>query len=198
MTILAVAGCSVSGPSLVPSATKVAFGRVAVGASTSQLLTLTNMGNVNVRIARVSASVKGFSVSGGSKVVLAPSQAVTVSVGFNPDIAGKAHGSLSVTSDALGDSLVQIALSGNGDATSKHSVALKWQASPQAIGYFIYRGSKGSGALSKLNVALDGSTSFIDSAVVGGETYEYAVTSVNSSNIESMASNRTTVTIPKP
>ena len=199
IAIIAAAGCGVSGPSLVPSATKVDFGNVAVGASTSQLLTLTNMGNVSVNIARVSASGKGFSVSGGSKVILAPSQAVTVSIGFNPAAAGKAQGSLSVTSDGLGSGVVRIALSGSGEATSsKHSVALSWQASSQAIGYFIYRSSKGRGALSKLNAALDESTSFIDSAVASGETYEYVVTSVNSSNIESAASNQITVKIPSP
>ena len=175
------------------------FGNVAVGASTSQLLTLTNMGNVNISIARVSASGKGFSVSGGSKVMLGPGQAVTVSIGFNPATAGKAQGSLSITSDALSSSLVRIALSGSGDATSsKHTVALNWQASSQAVGYFIYRSTKGNGALSKLNAALDYSTSFIDSAVASGETYKYVVTSVSSSNIESKASNQITVTIPNP
>ena len=198
IAIVAVAGCGVSGPSLVASATKVDFGTVAIGTSTSQLLTLTNMGNLNVSIARVSATGKGFSVSGGSKVVLAPRQAVTVSVGFNPAKTGKAQGSLSVTSDA-GSSVVRVVLSGSGEATSgKHAVALSWQASSRAIGYFIYRSSKGKGAVSKLNATLDESTSFIDSAVASGETYEYEVTSVNSSNIESTASNQITVTIPDP
>jgi hypothetical protein len=157
------------------------------------------MGNVNVTIAQVSVSGKGFSVSGGSQVVLAPSQAVTVSIGFNPATAGKARGSLSVTSDALSSSRVQIALSGSGEGTSsKHSVALTWQASASpSIGYFIYR-STGNGASSKLNTSLDPSTSFTDTTVVSGETYEYVVTSVNSSNVESATSNEITVTIPTP
>lgn len=198
IAIVAAAGCGVSGPGLVASAAKVDFGTVTVGASTSQLLTLTNMGSVNVSIARVSASGNGFSVSGGSKVVLAPSQAVTVSVGFNPATAGKAQGSLSVISDALGSSVVRVALTGSGEAASKHSVALSWQGSSRATGYFIYRRSKGNGALFKLNAALDDSTSFIDSAVASGETYVYEVTSVNSSNNESTASNQITVTIPSP
>lgn len=187
-----------SGPSLVPSATKVEFGNVAVGASTSQLVTLTNMGRVNVSIAKVSASGEGFSVSGGSNVILAPSQTVTVSVGFNPTATGKAKGTLSITSDALSGSLVRIALSGKGDVGSgKHSVALRWQASSSpTIGYFIYRSSKGSGALLKLNAALTDSTSFTDSTVASGETYQYVVTSVNSNNIESEESNEITVTIP--
>lgn len=199
IAIIAVAGCGVSEHSLVPSATKVEFGNVAVGSSTAQLVTLTNMGKVNVSIAKVSASGKGFSVSGGSNVVLAPSEAVTVSVGFNPAAAGKARGTLSVSSDALSGSAVSIALSGSGEAASgKHSVALSWQPSSQAVGYFIYRSTKGNGALSKLNPTLNESTSFTDSTVASGETYQYVVTSVNSSNVESAASNQIAVTIPSP
>ena len=158
------------------------------------------MAKVNVSITKISASGKGFSVSGGSNMVLAPSQAVTVSVGFNPVAAGKATGTLSVTSDALSASTVRIALSGSGDARSgKHSVALSWQASSSpTMGYFVYRSAKGNGTLSKLNAGLIDSTSFTDSTVVSGETYLYVVTSVNSSNIESAASNEITVTIPTP
>ncbi len=200
MAIMAVSGCSMSVPGLVASATKVEFGNVTVGASTSQLVTLTNMGKVNVSITKVSASGEGFSVSGGSNVVLAPSQAVTVSVGFNPRAKGTAKGSLSVTSDALSASVVRIALSGMGEGSSgKHSVVLSWQASSSpAMGYFIYRSTKGSGSLSKLNAALTDSTSFTDSTVASGETYQYEVTSVSSKNIESAASNQITVTIPSP
>lgn len=195
---IATAGCASSVSSLVPSARKVDFGNVAVGASTSQLLTLTNMENVNVTIAEVSVSGKGFSVSGGSHVVLAPNQGVTVSIGFNPAREGKNQGSLFVTSDAL-SSRVRIALSGSGEAkSSKHSVELTWQASASpSLGYFVYR-STGNRAPSKLNTSLVPSTSFTDTAVVSGETYNYAVTSVNSTNIESATSNEITVTIPTP
>jgi fibronectin type 3 domain-containing protein len=66
------------------------------------------------------------------------------------------------------------------------------------MGYFIYRSSKGSGALSKLNATLNESTSFTDSTVASGVTYQYVVTSVSSSNVESAASNQITVTIPSP
>jgi len=157
------------------------------------------MGKMNVNIARVSATGKGFSVSGRSNVVLEPNQAVTVSVGFNPAAKGKAHGALSVSSDASGGRLLRIALSGSGDATSgNHTVALSWQASSSpTIGYFVYRSSNGSG-VSKLNSTLNESTSFTDSTVASGETYQYAVTSVSSSNVESAASNPITVTIPSP
>ena len=199
IAIIVVGGCSIGGPGLVPSATNVEFGKVAVGGSTSQLVTLTNMAKVNVGIASISASGEGFSVSGGSHVTLAPGQAVTVSIGFNPRAAGKAKGALSVTTDALSGSHVRIALSGSAEGTSgKHSVALNWQASSSSIGYVILRSSKESGQLSRLNATLNESTSFTDNTVTSGETYEYVVTSVNSANLESAASNQITVTIPSP
>lgn len=137
-------------------------------------------------------------MSGGSNVVLAPNQALTVSVGFNPGAAGKATGTLSVTNDALSGSTVRIALSGSGDgASGKHSVALSWRASASpTIGYFVYRSAKGNGPFSKLNATPIDSTSFTDSTVVSGETYQYEVTSVNPNDLESAASNEITVTIP--
>lgn len=200
IAIIVVGGCSVSGPSLVPSATNVEFGNVAVGASTSQLVTLTNKAKVNVNIANISVSGEGFSVSGGSHATLAPGQAVTVSIGFNPKAAGKATGAVSVTSDALSGGHLQIALSGSAEGTAgKHSVALSWQASSSSsVGYVIYRSSQESGQLSRLNATLNESTSFTDNTVASGETYEYVVTSVNSANVESAASNQITVTIPSP
>ena len=198
IVLIAAVGCAGGPDGLVPSSTNVDFGGVAVGASTSQLVTLTNMEKVNVSIGKVSVHGKEFSVSRGSNIVLAPNQTVTVSVGFNPAAEGEVQGTLSVTSDALSGSLVRVALSGRGEASAKHSVALSWQPSASAaMGYFIYR-STGGGTLSRLNASLDDSTSFTDSTVASGETYRYEVTSVNSNNVESAASKPITVTIPSP
>jgi hypothetical protein len=197
VALIVVAGCGV-GSGLVPSSTKVDFGNVVVGNSTSQLVTLTNTGKTNVSIAGVSAQGRGFRASGGSNVVLAPAQAVTVSVAFNPATAGEAQGTLFVTGEAS-SRLVTIELSGSGDASGRHSVTLSWQPSVSPVmGYFIYRSNAQSGARARLNASLENTTSYTDSTVAGGQKYLYSVTSVNSSNIESAASNQVTVTIPSP
>jgi fibronectin type 3 domain-containing protein len=63
------------------------------------------------------------------------------------------------------------------------------------VGYFVYRGPAAD-SLSKLITTADTSTSYTDTAVTGGQTYVYAVTSVDSSNVESAQSAPLTVSIP--
>jgi hypothetical protein len=184
---------------LTASSTKVNFGNVTVGASTAQLVTLTNTGKANVNISTVAATGSGFSASGGSNVILTPNQSVTISVNFDPPSAGGLQGTLSVSSNAS-NPMLQIGLSGSGfpqtgQQTVPHSVTLNWQPSlSQVIGYFVYRGTGAS--LSKLSGSMDVSTTFTDSTVADGQTYVYAVTSVDSSNVESAHSLPISVTIP--
>ena len=92
----------------------------------------------------------------------------------------------------------------NGDDSPKrygepHQVDLSWQApsgSNVAIaGYNVYRASSGTSSYALLN-SMDAQTAFNDISVQGGQTYNYYVTSVDSSGAESAPSNTTTVTIP--
>ena len=62
-------------------------------------------------------------------------------------------------------------------------------------GYNIYR-STGSGAFEAVNSSPDARTTYVDSAVVSGTTYNYMVKSVDSKGVESTPSNQITVTIP--
>jgi hypothetical protein len=189
-------GATLNAPALTTSSTGVDFGDVPVGSSGAQLVTLTNTSNSNVSISSVSATGGGFSASGGSAVTLTPNQSVTVSVNFDPAEEGQVQGQLSIGSNLLMEPL-KIGLSGNGQNRSlQHSVNLQWQrSSSKVIGYFVYRGALPN-ALSKLNLSPNANTSFADKTVTGGLTYYYAVTSVNSSNVESTPSTPITVTIP--
>lgn len=193
---LGIAGCGYTGnpaAKLTASSTQVSFGSVAVGSSTSELVTLTATGTDNVIIHGVTASGKGFSTTPKSGVTLTPNQSVTVSVNFEPTKEGTDTGKLSI---ATNGSPMQIELSGTGvTAAGQHSVALSWQATPSVIGYYVYRGSQASN-LSKVTTALDATTSYKDKGVTNGQTYVYSVTSVDASNVESPRSNPVTVTIP--
>lgn len=182
---------------LTPSSLSLNFGNEKVGIPEIQNVTLTNTGNTGVTIAAVSESGTGFSVSGEPMVRLDPEQTVNIAVTFDPAGAGAATGTLTVTSNAMP---LQIGLSGNGINTpSQHSVALSWSPSASAVaGYFVYRGDGISGSLSKLITSAIPTTSYVDSTVVGGQVYNYAVTSVNSANAESTYSNQVTVTVPGP
>lgn len=179
---------------LSPSASTVAFGNVAVGSSTSQLVTITAAGNKSVTIKSVSASGTGFVVSPQSNVVLGPSQSLTVSVSFSPTSAGNAAGQLLVASSASNTSL-KISLSGDG-VTSNHSVTLNWQPGASAvIGYYVFRGANATN-LSQLNTSAVSSTSYTDKTIADGQTYVYAVKSINSSSALSGFSNYVTVSVP--
>ncbi len=184
-----------NGSQLSPSASAVAFGNVTVGSSTSQLVTITAAGNKSVTISSVTASGTGFVVSPQSNLVLAPNQSFTVSVSFQPKSAGNATGELLVASNASNSSLA-ISLSADGVTQGAHSVTLSWQPSASAvIGYFVFRGSSAS-SLSQLNASAVASTSYTDSTIASGQTYVYAVRSIDASQVLSGYSNYVTVSVP--
>jgi fibronectin type 3 domain-containing protein len=82
-------------------------------------------------------------------------------------------------------------------AATGHSVDLSWQASPSNVqGYNVYRGSSSSGPYTKLNSAVDGSTSYTDSTVHSATTYYYVTTAVGSDGNESVYSNQVKAVIP--
>jgi len=178
---------------LTPSSTSVSFGNVAVGTRTSQPVMLTDTGNSNVTISSVSVTGNGLSVSGGSNVTLTPNQSVTIYVDFDPPGTGTVQGDLSVSSNASNPDL-QIGVTGTGFV--QHSVSLMWQPSTSVVvGYYVYRGPA-PGNLSKLTGTIDMVTNYTDGTVSDGQSYTYAVTAVDSENVESTQSTPVTVTIP--
>jgi len=184
-----------SSAQLTPSVSPVNFGNGTVGVAETQNVTLTNTGNSNISISTVSASGAGFSSSGGSNVTLTPSQTVNVTVTFDAANTGLATGNLMVASNGAA---LQIALNGTGVSTPvHHSVALSWNPSTSIVaGYYVYRGDGVTGALSRLVSSITPTTNYTDSTVVSGQSYNYAVTSVDSNNVESTYSNQSSVTIP--
>jgi Abnormal spindle-like microcephaly-assoc'd, ASPM-SPD-2-Hydin len=182
---------------LTPSASLVNFGNGVVGVAETQNVMLTNTGNSNLSISAVSASGTGFSASGESNVTLTPNQALTVTVTFDAANTGAATGNLTVMSNG---GALQIALAGTGVNTpAQHSVALHWNPSTSAVvGYFVYRGDGLNGALSRLIASTTPATNYSDSTVVSGQSYNYAVTSMDSNNVESTYSNQVSLTVPSP
>ena len=75
---------------------------------------------------------------------------------------------------------------------------LSWNASADATGYNIYRGTVSGGPYAMINSSLDGATTYVDSTVVSGDTYYYVTTAVNSESQESGISNQATAVIPNP
>ena len=104
-----VHGTGVAGPAngaLGASPATISFGNVLVGGTVTQPEVLTNSGAAPLNISQISVSGSGFNVSGASlPLTLAAGQSVNLSVAFNPQSAGTASGSLSVSSNASNPSL---------------------------------------------------------------------------------------------
>jgi hypothetical protein len=182
---------------LTASATSVGFGSVAVGTPVTKTINLTNSGATNITISGVSIAGSAFRASGGTNATLTPNSSVTISVSFDPTSAALAQGTLSISSSASNAAL-SIPLTGTGTAApaAQHSVALNWQPSASQItGYFVYRGASAS-STSRLFVTAIAATTYTDTSVANGQTYYYAVTSVDSNDVESAPSNEISVTIP--
>jgi fibronectin type 3 domain-containing protein len=89
-------------------------------------------------------------------------------------------------------------LTGTGAAPPQHSVDLSWTGTSTVVGYNVYRGSQSGGPYTKINSALDASTTYTDSSVQAGQTYYYVTTAVDSSGAESSYSNQIQAPVPSP
>jgi hypothetical protein len=177
----------------------VNFGTVSAGKTASQSVTLTNTGNTEVTVAKISVNGTGFSISGGgAPLQLSSSQTVTVDVQFDSSAAGKYIGALMVSSDAS-DSSVNVPLAGTVAAppTAASSVGLKWNASTSTVtGYNVYRGGASSGPFTRVNGSLVPGLSYTDQTVTAGATYFYVTTAVDSAGVESGFSNAAEAVVP--
>jgi len=89
-------------------------------------------------------------------------------------------------------------MTGAGTAPVQHTVDLDWNASADAVGYNIYRGTISDGPYTMINSSLDSTTAYTDSTVASGQIYYYAVTAVDGNSNESGYSNPVQAVIPSP
>jgi len=207
--ILALAGCQgVSSASkqatnpnppagqLAVTPATMSFGNVAVGSNSVQQGKLT-AGTSDVTVSSAAWNGQGYSLSGITFPATVPAgQSVGFSVTFAPQASGSTPGSVTFDSDATNSPTTET-LTGSGTQASQHSVALSWDASTsQVIGYNVYRRVGSSGSYTKLNSSVNATTSYTDTSVQSGQTYDYVTTAVDSSNVESAYSNQATAAIP--
>ncbi len=184
-------------PALTVNATTVGFGDVALNTPTTQTVTLTSTGTSAVTVNSVAVTGNGFSASPVTlPATLNPGQSVALTLTFDPTAVGSVTGQLIIGSTSSTNSTLTIPLTGTGNP---HQVDLNWlppSGSGVAIsGYNVYRAPSGGASYALLN-SLDSQTAFSDTGVQSGQTYNYYVTSVDSSGVESVPSNITTVSIP--
>ena len=192
--ILNGTGTASSGLSASPAS--LSFGNVTVGSNESKSGTLTAAGS-SVTVNADATTSSEFTVSGISLPATIPAgKSASYNVTFAPQMSGAASGTLTFKTVTAGITAIE-SVSGTGVSQQSHSVDLNWDpSSSQVSGYNIYRGATSGGPYSKVNSTLDGNTSYVDSTVLGSQTYYYVTTAVNSSGQESTYSNQVQVVIP--
>ena len=186
-----------SGSTLSINASSISFGSVALNTPSTQSVTLTATGTGAITVSSASVSGTGFSLSGAKfPMTVNPGTPATLSVQFDPTSSGAASGQLIIANSSSNNANATISLSGTG-ATLQ--IALNWDApsssSDSIAGYNVYRAVSGSSSYAVVKSG-NTQTSYTDSSVKSGTTYQYYVTSVDSSGDESTPSNTATVAVP--
>jgi hypothetical protein len=182
------------------NATTIPFGSVTVNTTSTQQVILTSTGTAPVTVSAAMVSGTGFTDSGiAFPITLNPSQSATLNVQLDPTVAGSVTGQLTITSTSSTNGTDVIPMSATAVAAT-YAVNLSWEAptgsTDPVAGYNIYRAPSGSSTYALLNSSDDTSTTFVDSTVQGGVTYDYVVDSVDSSGVESVPSNMIVVVLP--
>ena len=183
---------------LTVSPTSVAFCNVTIGTVSTQPVTLASVGMAPVIVNSATLSGTGFTMSGATiPVTVNPGLAVTIDMQFDPTAAVPATGDLSVQSNSSTNAVVVVSLTGTGVADQ---VTLSWEAPANPVvpivGYNSYRSTGGGSMYQLLNSSPNPQTAYVDSTVQTGVTYDYVVTTVDSSGLESAPSNEVAATIP--
>jgi hypothetical protein len=204
---LALSGCGGSKVvtddtgTLTATPTTAAFGNVAVGQASNATITLRGGSAGPVEITQLSLSGQGFAMSGQADlpITLPAGGVYDLSLQFDPVATGAATGQITVTSNSTSNATVAIALSGTGTPRA-YIVGVSWDApldsADPVAGYNVYRSPAGAAGYELLNASVDPNTTFVDSTVQDGLSYDYIVESVDSSGVESIPSAMVSVTIP--
>jgi hypothetical protein len=176
--------------------TALNFGTVALGGSV-KLTGMLTAGSSDINVTSAAWSGQGYSISGiAFPVTVTAGKGVNYTVTFTPQVVGDSAGSISFVSDGSDSPLGQT-LDGSGSQSRVHTVGLSWDASRSSvIGYNVYRATQPGGPYQLLTSSPQLDTSYTDSAVLGGTTYYYVATAVDSNHAESNYSNQTQAVIP--
>ncbi len=101
---------------LLASASNVSFGKVVVGNTNSQPITLRNSGNATLTFSQLAASGTGVSLTGlSTSTTIAPNSSTTFNAVFAPSSAAAVTGSITLVTNGVPSPLV-IGVTGSGSA----------------------------------------------------------------------------------
>jgi Abnormal spindle-like microcephaly-assoc'd, ASPM-SPD-2-Hydin len=195
---ISLSGTGAASGQLAESPSSTNFNNVTVGTTKSLPVMLSATGS-SVTISSATTNNSEFTLSGVTfPLALAAGKSASFNLNFTPQSSGTASGSISFVSNASNSPIAE-AVTGSGISTTGHSVNLSWNASSsKVVGYNVYRGSVSGGPYIQINSTVDPSTTYTDTTVVGGNTYYYVSTSLNSGGIESGFSNQVKAVVPSP
>jgi Cep192 domain 4 len=187
-------------PTLSINTSSVAFGDITINTAANQSVTFSSSGSAAVTVSSAKVAGTGFSLSGMTfPVTLTPGQSAALNVAFDPTTTGSVSGQVTISSNSSTNPTATVSLSAVGVAAT-YQVNLAWTAptsSPDPVaGYDVYRAPSGTGSYQLLGSALSTLTTYVDSNVQTGLSYDYVIKSVDSSGVESASSNTTTAKIP--
>lgn len=194
--VMPLMGTAVSAGNLLSSPATIDFGNVPLGKASQRMGTLSVTGaSVTVYSAHITSPE--FTLSGLQlPMTIAAGQMVLYVVTFRPRSSGNTSALLSFQSNAVNSQAVG-ALDGDGYPLETFTVSLSWQpSSSQVAGYNVYRGTTSGGPYAMINSTLDPVTSYVDNSAMGGQTYYYVTTAVNSNGQQSAYSNQVEVNVP--
>lgn len=173
------------------------FGSVVIGASASLQATLTAPDR-GVEISSDDLSSSEFSITGLTFPIKIPAgSSIQVTIQFTPNTSGTVNAEAEFISDAV-DSPTDEPLTGTGVDSGSHYVDLSWNPDGGSVaGYNIFRGTVSGGPYEQINGSLDTSSNYTDDNVVGGATYFYVATAVNTEGEQSGYSGQIEVTVPQ-
>jgi len=185
-------------PALTLGTTSVAFGDVSENTTVTQSVRLTSSGTAPLKVTSAAVRGKEFGDTGMSfPVTLKPKQSAELDVQFDPTAAGAASGTVTISSNAGSNAVIQ--LKGTGQAAA-YQVDLSWDApansSDPVAGYKVYRAVSGSSSYQLLDTSVDSTNNYTDATVDSGTSYAYYVESVDAKGDASGPSNTYEVTIP--
>jgi hypothetical protein len=173
---------------------------VNLNTTSTQSVLISSTGTAALTISSGSVAGTGFSISGLSfPTTLNPGQSATLNIGFDPTTTGAKTGTVTLVSNASSGGTATIALSGTGQSTT-YAVDLSWGAPSSSTdpvtGYNVYRSANGGSSYQLLNASVSTPTTYTDSTVQSGGSYQYYVESVDAQGKQSSPSNTWSVTVP--
>jgi hypothetical protein len=174
------------------------FGSVVVGTVASLPVTLTATSS-SVTVSSITTSSPEFTLSGSPlPITLAAGQSTSLTFTFTPQTSGTDAATIYFISTASNSPTLE-SLTGTGVLSPTYKVDLSWNPSTSAVvGYNIYRSGTSGGPYTKVNSALNATTTYTDDKVEGGLTYFYVTTAVDANGTESTYSNQAQAVVPTP